>query len=49
LKIQALRRKAQERLGERFDLREFHDVILRHGAVTLDVLEALVDDWLATK
>lgn len=49
LKIQALRRKAQERLGDRFDLREFHDVLLRHGAVTLDVLESLVDDWLATK
>jgi uncharacterized protein (DUF885 family) len=47
LRIQELRRRAEERLGERFDLREFHDVILRHGAVPLNTLEAILDTWIA--
>jgi uncharacterized protein (DUF885 family) len=38
---------AQERRGDAFDLRAFHDVVLGSGAVTLPVLASLVEDWLA--
>jgi uncharacterized protein (DUF885 family) len=46
LKIQELRRKAKERLGERFDLRAFHDAVLGSGAVPLDILERLVNGYV---
>ena len=46
LKIKALRRRAEDKLGENFDLREFHDTILASGSVTLTVLEQLVDDYI---
>jgi len=49
LKIQALRAKAQKALGGKFDIREFHDVVLRNGMLPLDVLEEQVDDYIANK
>jgi uncharacterized protein (DUF885 family) len=45
LEIQRLRRAASERLGPRFDIRSFHDEVLRHGLVPLDLLGRLVDEW----
>ena len=46
LKITELRERAEAKLGDKFDVRDFHDTILGQGAVTLDVLEQLVDDWI---
>jgi uncharacterized protein (DUF885 family) len=45
LKFRALRARAQQTLGARFDLREFHGEILRDGAVPLDLLEAKMKGW----
>ena len=49
LKILELRKKAKEKLGNKFDIKEFHDVVLTSGAVPLNVLEDLVDDWIDSK
>ncbi|WP_333797283.1 DUF885 domain-containing protein [Rheinheimera sp.] len=49
IKIVELREKAKTALGDKFDIREFHDVVLKNGAVPLDVLEMLVDDYIRTK
>ena len=49
LKILELREKAQTALGDRFDIREFHNTILTSGALPLTLLERVVDDWIATK
>jgi uncharacterized protein (DUF885 family) len=45
LRILALREKAREKLGGKFSLKEFHNLILRNGNVPLDVLEQIVDVW----
>ena len=46
LKFRELRAKAQLQLGERFNLREYHDQLMAAGAVTLPVLEEIIDSWL---
>lgn len=47
LKIRELRETAETQLGEKFNVRSFHDVVLGSGAVPLDVLEANVKAWIA--
>lgn len=49
LKIWELRRIAEHDLGDRFDLREFHDVVLGNGAVPLAMLEDIVLRWIESK
>ena len=49
LKILELRSRAEKHLGARFDLREFHDVILRNGALPLAMLEAVVERYIDEK
>ena len=46
LKITALRQKAEQAMGDRFDVREFHARVLEDGALPLDVLEAKIDRWI---
>lgn len=47
MKILELREKAKSALGDKFSLRDFHDVVLKNGAVPLDILEKLVDRYIA--
>ncbi len=49
LEIFRLRRMAKEKLGDAFDLRGFHDVVLSQGAVTLPVLVAQVETWISAQ
>jgi len=49
LKILELRSRAEQRLGDRFDIRAFHDHLLGAGALPLDVLEERMDRWLASQ
>ncbi|MEL7186448.1 MAG: DUF885 domain-containing protein [Pseudomonadota bacterium] len=48
MKILELRERAMTKLGDRFDIRDFHDVVLKNGAVPLDILERLIDDYIET-
>jgi len=48
LKILELRDRARTALGPKFNLKDFHTVVLESGAVPLTVLEQLVDEWIAT-
>jgi uncharacterized protein (DUF885 family) len=47
LEIKRLRRKAEQALGSRFDVRDFHEAVLRNGALPLDLLEPQVDVYIA--
>jgi uncharacterized protein (DUF885 family) len=49
IKIVELREKAKKQLGAKFDLRQFHDVVLTNGPVPLETLEELVDKWVKGK
>jgi len=49
LKFTELRQKAEKALGAKFDVREFHDVCLRNGALPLDILEEEIDAYIAAK
>jgi uncharacterized protein (DUF885 family) len=49
LKILELREKAKKELGAKFDLRQFHEVVLTNGPVPLDILEELVNAWVKSK
>jgi uncharacterized protein (DUF885 family) len=48
-KIEELRAKAQAELGDKFDIRGFHDAVLGGGALPLSVLERRVEEWIASK
>jgi uncharacterized protein (DUF885 family) len=49
LKILELRRRAEQQLGERFDLREFHEQIVGSGSLPLSVLETKVNRWIESR
>ena len=47
LKIMELRSKARAELGDKFDIKAFHDQVLTHGGLPLTSLETVIDDWIA--
>lgn len=47
LKLLELRRRAETRLGDKFDERAFHDAVLLHGSLPLSVLETRIEAWIA--
>jgi uncharacterized protein (DUF885 family) len=49
IKMHELRKRTRSALGERFDIRDFHDAVLRSGAMPLDILEWHVDHWLESQ
>jgi uncharacterized protein (DUF885 family) len=49
MKIRELRTRAEKALGDKFDVREFHDQILKDGSLPMSVLDAKIDRWIASK
>jgi uncharacterized protein (DUF885 family) len=49
LKIQELRARAQQELGPKLDQRELHDVVLKNGALPMEILERLVNEYITAK
>ena len=49
LKFKELRKRAAKKLGEKFDLREYHNEALKNGALPLRILEANIDNWIKNK
>lgn len=49
LKIEELRDQAKGKLGAKFDLRRFHNAVIDQGALPLDVLEEVIDEWVASE
>jgi uncharacterized protein (DUF885 family) len=46
MKIQQLRKKAEDALGDKFDIKAFHDTVLGGGALPLEILERRIDQWI---
>ena len=46
LKLKELRARAEKKLGNKFDIRKLHDVVLANGAVPLSILEVQVNEWV---
>jgi len=46
LKILELRQRTKDELGDQFDIKEFHNLVIGNGALPLDILEQLVDDYI---
>jgi uncharacterized protein (DUF885 family) len=49
LRIREMRARAESELGSDFDLREFHDTVVGHGSLPIDVLQSIVDDWVSSR
>jgi uncharacterized protein (DUF885 family) len=49
LKIKELRKRAEDKLKDKFDIREFHDLILSRGTVTMKILDMMVDQYIQQK
>jgi uncharacterized protein (DUF885 family) len=49
LEILQLREEARAKLGDKFDIRAFHDAVIDNGPLPLDVLHSQVEDWIAAQ
>ena len=48
IKIRELRKKAEKELGDKFDIKSFHDLVLSKGSVKLSTLESMVMSWISS-